>query len=174
MIIPRGSLVAVIILLVLITVGFVYLKSADPEITPVITQTIDHSVSDDAVRALELHMEEERSIIDSADPDALIWKKGETGEFIIGVRNIRDVDTTFFFRLILDRVRITEERAPMTEGWAVFPKKKTIPSQEIEFITISLLPVNPPTGTYLYQIDVCETADCSLLYVSETFSFRII
>jgi len=166
----------VIALLIFIVSVFAYLKISDIELPPVIPRGITHQVHPDIRSELKASLATSGDIIGFRIPPSVSWERGETGSFVLGIKNKYNQSMTFFFTIKLEsEVTISSQ---VTE-WIVYPRKKTLPPSGIETIDIIANPLNPNPGTYVFRIIICESPICEditspSLYATTTFSFRII
>lgn len=159
----------VIALLVIITVVFVALKFSDIEIAP-LTGSVTHPVSEVAKEDLISTLASSGNTIGIRIPPSVSWESGETGSFVLGLRNKYNHTTTF-------SIIITSQKSSHAEGWLTYQRKKTLPPSGIETIPITARPLNPQPDIYSFRILVCESTTCSSssssLYASTTFHFSI-
>ena len=164
-----GILILVMVIIISI---FLFLKSSDLELPPVISRPLTHQVSLESLNSLKSSLLTSENRISLRNPDTLSWNKGETGAFALGIRNVYGEKKTFYVTVFL------EKESAQVEDWLVYPSKKTIPGGGIEVIDIVISPLNPPAETFLFRLVVCETPACSLdspsLYATTTFSLRIL
>ena len=164
-----NALSGTVLVLLLVTgvfVGSQYLLEVEVNFS----RTVTNQVSPVARIALLESMNVSQRIIGIALPDTVSWLPGETGEFVLGVKNTGSDPVTYYFHVSLEQSTIERE-----VDWILFPRKRTLPPG-VSLVDFSVLPLQAEEGTYLFRVVVCTAPNCSLesiaLYGTTTFLMR--
>jgi hypothetical protein len=150
-----------------------------------ITQ-LTFSVTEVAEQELLDRLASSDSRVGMAAPDVSTWKRGETGSYSVGVKNIHsDRDVTFSTSVYLEEVGGALAGSPVSSyasdarKWLTFSNKVFVESSGS---SLSRVVIQPPTdaakGIYMFRVVVCEAASCTGLnspniYGSQQFTLEI-
>lgn len=146
---------------------------------------LTHSVTDVARQELLDRIARSDARVGIAAPDVTQWKRGQTGSYSVGVRNIHtDQDKTFSMNVYLEEIggglpgTAAQYQSEVGE-WLTFSKKTFVESSGS---TTSDIVIKPPTdaekGIYMFRIVVCDASSCTNLgspnlYGSQQFTLEI-
>lgn len=177
-----GLLVVVIFAVVLLSFAIMWLRDMIPGL-----QEITHQVTDVAKDKMIDELSSSNSRVGIAAPKATEWKRGESGTFSIGIRNIyTDKDKKFHINVYLEKFNsgtglkdCGTRDCPDVSGWLTFSDKEFIEAGKSGTTDLTISPpADADAGIYLFRTVVCENKPCrdidsSSLYGSDQFTLEI-
>jgi hypothetical protein len=147
---------------------------------------LTHQVTDVARQQLLETIAQSDRRVDIAAPDVTKWKRGETGSYAVGVRNVHsDQDKAFSMNVYLEEIggalagKSASAYASSVEKWLTFSKDIFVSKSSSETSDIIIKPpANADTGIYMFRIVVCDAGTCRNLdsgglYGSAQFTIEI-
>ena len=154
-------------------------------IFPTVTD-LTHKVTDVATERLLDDLTTGSGRVGIAAPAVTAWKRGETGSYAIGVRNVySDKDTRFSMNVYLEEIggdlagRSVSSFVTDVQKWLTFSKDIFIEKSSSETSDLIIRPpADASTGIYMFRVVVCEAASCrdlnsGNLYGSAQFTIEI-
>lgn len=147
---------------------------------------LTHSVTDVARQELLDRIARSDSRVGIAAPDVTAWRRGDTGSYAIGVRNMAtDRDKTYSMNIYLEVLggdlsgRSVASYTNKVGKWLTFSKDIFVPKSTSETADVVIRPpADAETGIYMFRIVVCDASSCQSLqsgnlYGSAQFTLEI-
>ncbi|MBI4021124.1 MAG: hypothetical protein HY369_02690 [Candidatus Aenigmarchaeota archaeon] len=147
-----------VVVLVAVVVIFLWLKAQAPA-------AVTHAASPAGL--VEFLASSSNRIAIRSPPD-LSWTTGETGTFLLAVKNTGPQNQTYAISVSLEQLDGQPADPATAASWITHDPHLIVGAGSVGLVTLTFAPAVP--GVYLFRTTVCALP-CSVTYATATFSF---
>lgn len=178
-----GFIVIVVFAVIMLSLSIAWIQGIFNVLNP-----LTHEVTEVARQELLQRMAQNNQRVGIAAPAVIDWKRGETGSYALGIRNMdTSLDKTFYISVYLDQVggALASQNPPSSQmvseinAWLTYAPSEFIPASDSKTSDIIIKPpTDANTGIYMFRVVVCDAQPCTdmsslSIYGSEQFSVEI-